>query len=59
LIEKIFDINGFGLLSFQALLDRDFSLVMGILVIDVVLIMIGNILSDYFVATADPRIRFE
>jgi microcin C transport system permease protein len=59
LIEMIFDINGFGLLSYQALLDRDFSLVMGILVIDVVLIMIGNILSDFFVATVDPRIRFE
>lgn len=59
LIERIFDINGFGMLSFQAVLDRDISLFMGILTIDVLLVMLGNILSDFFVATADPRIRFE
>lgn len=59
LIEMIFEINGFGLLGFQSLTDRDYPLVMGILVIDVFLLMLGNILSDFFVALADPRIRFE
>jgi microcin C transport system permease protein len=59
LIELIFEINGFGLLSYNSILDRDYPLVMGILVIDVVLLMLGNILSDFFVALADPRIRFE
>ncbi len=59
LIERIFDIDGFGMLSFQAVLDRDINLFMGILTVDVLLIMIGNILSDFFVALTDPRIRFE
>lgn len=59
LIERIFDINGLGMLHFQAVLDRDITLMMGILTVDVFLIMIGNILSDYFVALADPRIRFD
>lgn len=59
LIELIFEINGFGLLSYNSILDRDYPLVMGILVINVVLLMLGNILSDFFVALADPRIRFE
>ena len=59
LIELIFEINGFGLLSYNSILDRDYPLVMGILTIEVVLIMLGNILSDFFVALADPRIRFE
>ncbi|MCW0219342.1 MAG: ABC transporter permease [Prosthecobacter sp.] len=59
LIERIFDINGLGMLHFQALLDRDITLMMGLLTVDVFLIMIGNILSDYFVALADPRIRFD
>lgn len=59
LIERVFDINGFGMLSFQAVQDRDITLMMGILTIDVVLIMLGNILSDFLVATMDPRIRFE
>lgn len=58
LIERIFDINGFGLLSYSALLDRDFPVVMGIVTLSSLLLMIGNILSDLFVAAADPRIRF-
>lgn len=59
LIERIFDINGFGMLSYQAILDRDLFLMMGILTVNVFLIMLGNILSDYFVALMDPRIRFD
>jgi microcin C transport system permease protein len=31
---------------------------MGILTIEVVLVMLGNILSDFFVALTDPRVRF-
>ncbi|MBL9115666.1 MAG: ABC transporter permease [Verrucomicrobiaceae bacterium] len=58
LIERIFQIDGFGLLTIQSITDRDYPLVMGILTLDVVLIMLGNILSDYLVATTDPRVRF-
>jgi microcin C transport system permease protein len=59
LIEKIFQIDGFGLLMIQSLEERDFPLVLGILTLDVILIMLGNILSDYLVALTDPRVRFE
>lgn len=59
LIELIFEINGFGLLSYYSILDRDYPLVMGILVLNVLLLMVGNILSDIFVALTDPRIRFD
>lgn len=58
LIERIFNIDGFGLLTIQSITDRDYPLVMGILTLDVVLIMLGNILSDYLVALTDPRVRF-
>lgn len=59
LIERIFQIDGFGLLMIQSIQDRDYPLVMGILTFDVILIMLGNILSDYLVALTDPRVRFE
>ncbi len=59
LVEKIFDINGFGMLSYQAILDRDYPLVMAVLTINVVLMMLGNLLSDLLVASTDPRIRFQ
>lgn len=59
LIERIFDIDGFGLLGLQSVLDRDFNVVMGIVMLSSLLLLIGNILSDLIVALIDPRIRFE
>ena len=58
LIEKVFNINGMGLLGYESILDRDYPVVMGILVISSLLFMIGNILSDICVAMVDPRVRF-
>lgn len=59
LIEMIFNIDGFGLLSYNAVIQRDYPLVMAILLISSLLLLIGNILSDMLVAAIDPRIRFE
>lgn len=58
LIETIFNIDGFGLLGYESLVERDYPVVMGILVISALLTLFGNILSDICVALADPRIRF-
>lgn len=58
LIETIFNIDGIGLLGFESVLERDYPVVMGILVISSLLFLIGNILSDICVALVDPRIRF-
>jgi microcin C transport system permease protein len=58
LIETIFDINGFGLLGYTSTLNRDYPVVMGVLLLSSLLLLIGNILSDVLVALVDPRIRF-
>lgn len=58
LIETVFDIDGFGLLGLNAILDRDYPVVMGVVLLASVLLLIGNILSDILVALVDPRIRF-
>ncbi|HPS85953.1 MAG TPA: ABC transporter permease subunit [Spirochaetota bacterium] len=59
LIEKIFNIDGMGLLGLESVTERDYPVVMGILVISSLLFMIGNILSDICVALVDPRVKFE
>ncbi len=59
LIEKTFNIDGFGLLGFTSVLERDYVMIMGILVISVFLTLLGNILSDIALAIVDPRIRFK
>jgi len=59
LIEKIFNINGFGLLGYEAVVERDYPTVMGILVISAFLQLLGNLLSDLCVAFVDPRVEFK
>ena len=59
LIEKVFNIDGLGLLGFESLVERDYPVVMGVLVITTVLGLLGNIISDLCVALVDPRVKFE
>ncbi|MGD9210385.1 MAG: ABC transporter permease subunit [Desulfobacteraceae bacterium] len=59
LIEKVFNINGIGLLGYESVVERDYPVVMGILVISSLLFLIGNILSDICVALVDPRVKFD
>jgi len=59
LIETVFNINGMGLLGYESVVERDYPVVLGILVISSLLFMIGNILSDICVAIVDPRVKFE
>jgi len=58
LIEKIFDIDGIGLLGFSSLVGRDYPVFLGLLTCSSLLLLLGNILSDLCVAAVDPRIRF-
>jgi len=59
LIEKVFNIDGMGLLGYKSILNRDYPVTMGILVISSLLMLIGNIISDILYAIIDPRIRFK
>jgi len=58
LIEKVFNIDGLGLLGFESLVERDYPVVLGVLVISSLLGLLGNILSDFCVALVDPRVQF-
>jgi microcin C transport system permease protein len=59
LIEKVFNIDGMGLLGYESVLERDYPVVLGVLVIASLLFLIGNILSDVCVAAVDPRVQFD
>lgn len=58
LIETVFDIQGFGLLQYHSVLEKDIPVVMGTLTISAFLMLLGNILSDFIVSLVDPRIKF-
>ena len=59
LIEKIFNLNGFGKLSLTAVEARDYPLIMGMLVITSTALLFGYLLSDLCVAAVDPRVKFD
>ena len=59
LIERVFNIDGIGYLGYTALIERDYAVVMGILVINTLLVLLGNVLSDVLYVLVDPRIRFQ
>jgi microcin C transport system permease protein len=59
LVETVFDIQGFGLLQYQSVIERDVPVIMGTLTIAALLMLIGNLLSDFIVAMVDPRIQFK
>ena len=57
IIESIFALPGLGQLFYDAVLARDYSLIMGSLVLGAVLTLAGNLLADVCYGLADPRIR--
>jgi len=58
LLEKIFQLDGMGLLGFNSILSRDYNVLMGLVFIQSLLMLIGNIISDIAYVLVDPRIDF-
>ncbi len=59
LIEKVFTIPGMGLLSYDSMLNRDYPVVLGLIMIQTLFALLGRLVSDFSLAAADPRITFE
>jgi peptide/nickel transport system permease protein len=57
--ETIFSVPGMGRLFYEAVMARDYPVVMALVTIGGVLTMLGNFLADVAYAYADPRIRVE
>jgi microcin C transport system permease protein len=58
LIELVFNIDGVGKLSIEAVFARDYPIVFAFTVLAVLIRLFGAILSDLVLALVDPRIRF-
>ena len=59
LVEVVMSWPGLGPLLLEAILARDFHLVLGPVLASTVLLLGGNLLADLVLAVADPRIRTE
>ncbi len=58
LIETLFSLDGLGLLSYEAVIKRDYPVVMGTLYVFTLLGLLAKLLSDLSYAWIDPRIHF-
>jgi len=58
IFETIFAWPGMGRLGYQAIMSRDYPVIMGVGVIAALLTLLGNLIADITYAFIDPRIRY-
>lgn len=59
IFETIFSWPGMGRLAYNAIMSRDYPVVMGVGVMMAVMTLIGNLFADIGYAAVDPRIRYK
>jgi len=58
IIETIFSIPGVGLLAYEAVLARDYPIIMAVFTISSLLTLVSILVSDVLLTLVDPRITF-
>ena len=58
IIESVFEIPGMGLLSWNAMIGRDYNVFLALLALTASFQLVGNIISDVLYMLIDPRIDF-
>jgi peptide/nickel transport system permease protein len=58
IIENVFSRQGLGTLATQAVINRDFPVVQGCVMVAAILYVLVNLLVDVLYAVVDPRIRY-
>lgn len=59
IFETIFAYPGMGRLGYEAIMSRDYPLIMGISVITAFLTLLGNFLADIIYTYVDPRVKYK
>lgn len=57
LVESVFNWPGIGRLAFEAIMSRDFNLLLGILLLSSILVTLINVVVDLLYAWLDPRVQ--
>jgi oligopeptide transport system permease protein len=58
-IETIFQIPGIGVFMVNGSLNRDYTLVVGLVVLYAALLVILNLIVDFAYTLLDPRVKYE
>ena len=57
LVEVLFNIQGLGLLFYNALGNQDYNILLAYTVLGGILTVLGNLVADIAITVADPRVR--
>jgi peptide/nickel transport system permease protein len=58
IIETIFSIPGLGLLAYEAVLARDYPIIMAVFTMSALVTLVSILISDLLLTVVDPRITF-
>ncbi len=58
-VERVFNIGGIGYYFVQTVSDRDYNMIMGIVIFYGAFVIICNLVSDILLAFIDPRVRYD
>ena len=58
-IESVFAWPGMGKLVVDAILQRDYPIIMGGSLVFAMMVVVGNLVADVLYAVVDPRIRYD
>ena len=59
IIETIFAWPGIGRLAFEAVLGRDYTLLLGVFLITSAMVVLFNLITDLIYSLVDPRIEVQ
>lgn len=59
IVEQVFSWPGLGLMTMNAVLQRDYPVIMAICLLSAVVVLAGNLLTDILYAVVDPTVRYE
>jgi oligopeptide transport system permease protein len=57
-VERIFAIPGIGRYFVEGAINRDYTLVLGVVIFYATFILLLNLVADLFYAALDPRVRY-
>jgi len=59
LIETLFSLDGLGLLSYEAIVRRDYPVVLGSLYLFTLIGLVVKLIADVLYVVVDPRVQFQ
>ena len=59
IVENLFQIPGIGVFMVNSSLDRDYTMVVGLVLLYAALLLVLNLLVDFACAALDPRVKYE